>query len=333
MGALIGSIGGGRMFDRLPGNRVITGVMVLMGLVTALVPVVPQLWLLTLALFISGLVHGTLNVGGNVLVVWVHGKDVAPYMNVLHFFFGLGTFITPILVAQMLLFAGGMLWSYWMVAFAFLPIAAAAWFLRSPDRHVHAAKVEGEKADPWLVAGFFLIFMGYAGSSAAHGGWLFTYLTRLNLAEPTVAAYLTSAFWGALTAGRLLSIPLAVRFSPKAMLRFDLVGSLASLGLMVVFPHSIWMLGIGSAGLGFFLATIFPYNMSLASRHIPITGKVTGWLSIGSSLGALVLPWIVGQLFETLGPEMLLDLNLVNIGLTLLVFFWLIRRIERMEKA
>ena len=54
--------------------------------------------------------------------------------------------------------------------------------------------------------------------------------------------------------------------------------------------------------------------MSLASRHIPITGKVTGWLSIGSSLGALILPWMVGQLFETLGPEMLLDLNLVNIG-------------------
>ena len=183
MGALIGSIGGGRMFDRLPGNRVITGVMLLMGLVTSLVPVVPQLWLLTLALFISGLVHGTLNVGGNVLVVWVHGKDVAPYMNVLHFFFGLGTFITPILVAQMVLFSGGMLWSYWMVAFVFLPIAAAAWFLRSPDRHVHAAKVEGEKADPWLVAGFFLIFMGYARSSAAHGGWLFTYLTRLNLAR------------------------------------------------------------------------------------------------------------------------------------------------------
>jgi len=56
---------------------------------------------------------------------------------------------------------------------------------------------------------------------------------RQELADETGAAYLNSAFWGALTIGRLLSIPLAVRFSPKAMLRFDLLGSLLSLGLMV----------------------------------------------------------------------------------------------------
>ena len=80
--------------------------------------------------------------------------------------------------------------------------------------------------------------------------------------------------------------------------------------------------------MGFFLATIFPTNMSLASRHIPITGRITGILSIGSSLGALVLPWLVGQWFETIAPETLLVANLVNIGLTLVVFFWLDRRLK-----
>jgi MFS family permease len=113
------------------------------------------------------------------------------------------------------------------------------------------------------------------------------------------------------------------------MLRFDLVGSLLSLGLISLFPLELWAVGLGSAGLGFCLATIFPTNMSLASRHIPITGQVTGWLSIGSSLGALLLPWLVGQLFEPVGPQVLMTLNLVNIILTLGIFTWLGRRLDR----
>jgi FHS family Na+ dependent glucose MFS transporter 1 len=97
---------------------------------------------------------------------------------------------------------------------------------------------------------------------------------------------------------------------------------------MILFPRSLWALAVGSAGLGFFLATIFPTNMSLASRHIPITGRITGIMSIGSSLGALLMPWLVGQWFETVAPEMLLVVNLVNMGFTLLVFFWLERRLK-----
>ena len=130
-------------------------------------------------------------------------------------------------------------------------------------------------------------------------------------------------------AGRLLSIPLTVRFSPKALLRADLLGALVSLGLVTLFPRSLAAIGVGSAGLGFCLATIFPTNMSLASRYMSITGKITGWFSIGSSLGALVLPWLVGQLFEPVGPELLIYLNLGNILLTLGAYYYLVRRLEK----
>jgi FHS family Na+ dependent glucose MFS transporter 1 len=328
IGSLVGSVGGGRLFDRFAGHRVAAVAMGVMIAATAFVPAASRLWMLTALLFISGMVHGTLNVGGNAMLIWVHGKSVAPFMNVLHFFFGAGTFLAPILVAQVVLLDGGMSWAYWLIALAFLPVTIAALVLPSPQSQ-HLSKMAGEdRADRWLVVGFFLIFFGYSGSSAAHGGWIFSYITQLNLASETTAAYINSFFWGALTAGRLLSIPLAVRFSPKSMLRMDLVGSLVSLGLMVVFPRSLWALALGSGGLGFFLATIFPTNMSLASRHIPITGGITGILSIGSSLGGLVLPWLVGQWFETIAPETLLVANLVNIGLTLVVFFWLTHRLK-----
>ncbi len=331
VGSLVGSVGGGRLFDLFPGHKVIAGALALMILATGFIPGVAQLWLLTAILFLSGIVHGTLNVGNNAMLVWVHGKDVAPYMNVLHAFFGVGTFLTPILTAQVLLLTGGIGAAYWIVALTFLPVAVVALVLRSPQPQQTATLTGGSRADPWLVTGFFLIFLGYAGASAAHGGWIYTYVTRLGLGDATAAAAINSLFWGALTAGRLLSIPLAVRFNPKQMLRMDLWGSLASLALMAIFPRTLWLLGVGSAGLGFFLATIFPTNMSLASRHIPITGKITGILSIGSSLGALILPWLVGQTFEAVAPETLITLDLVNTLLTLLVFYGLNYRMNRLQ--
>lgn len=328
IGAVVGSVGGGRFFDRYAGHTVVAMAMFLMIAATAFVPAVPSLWMLVALLFLSGIVHGTLNVGGNALIIWVHGKGVAPYMNVLHFFFGLGSFLAPILVAQVVLMTGSMSWSYGLVALIFVPVAVSALWIRSPRPQQLSRQSGSGQVDGWLLAGFFLIFLGYSGASSAHGGWIYTYITQLGLANEITAAYINSIFWGALTLGRLLSIPIAVRLPPKTMLGIDLIGSLLSLILMTVFSRSVWALGVGSAGLGFFLATIFPTNMSLASRHIPITGRITGILSIGSSLGSLVMPWLVGQGFETIAPESLLVVNLVNIGLTLLVFFALVRRLE-----
>ena len=329
IGSLIGSIGGGRLFDRLAGHVVLAGSVAVMIASIVAIPVIPQIWMLMAVLFLSGITHGTLNVGGNVLLVWVHGNKVAPFMNALHFFFGLGTFVAPILVAQVVLVTGDMRWSYWLVALSSLPIMLLTLGVRSPEPQHLKGQTGGEKTDWGLVLGFFLIFFGYSGAAQAYGGWIFTYVTRLGLANDTTAAYLNSIFWGALMGGRLLSIPLTVRFSPKAMLRADLIGALISLGLIALFPRSLTAIGVGSAGLGLSLATIFPTNMSLASRHMDFTGKITGWFSIGSSLGALVLPWLVGQLFEPAGPELLIYLNLGNIILTLGAYFFLAGRLKR----
>jgi FHS family Na+ dependent glucose MFS transporter 1 len=212
-----------------------------------------------------------------------------------------------------------------------LPVLVLSLAVRSPEPQHRPGQAGSAPVDWRLAAGFFLIFFGYAGAAQAFGGWIFTYVTHLGLADETTAAYLNSIFWGALMTCRLLSIPLTVRFSPKTLLKSDLLGAAASLGLMAVFPHSLLAIAIGSGALGFCLATIFPTNMSLASRHIAITGKVTGWFSIGSSLGALVLPWLVGQLFETVGPELVITLNLANILLTLGAYAYLARRLQRGE--
>jgi len=123
-GRLLGSVLGGQLYDRLRGHRVMALMIVLMAVSTALTPSCPLLWLLVAVLFVTGAVQGVLqHRRENALLVWVHGNKVGPFMNGLHFFFGVGTFITPIIVAQFIARQGGLVGNYMLLAVIILPTA------------------------------------------------------------------------------------------------------------------------------------------------------------------------------------------------------------------
>ena len=326
LGGLIGSVWGGQLYDRLRGHRVMALMILCMAILTALTPVVPLLWLLVAVLFITGAVQGVLNIGGNAQLVWLHGDKVGPFMNGLHFFYGVGTFIAPVIVAQFIARQGGLLWTYLLLAVIILPTAAMA-FLPSPAPPKAAQSINGGKNDVWLIVLISLVFGCYSGASLAFGGWVFTYALKMNLANETNAAYLTSVFWGALTIGRLVAIPLAFRFSPRAILRADFAGALVSLLAMLVWPSSLMAVIVTSAGLGFALASIYPTTMSLSGQMMTLSGKVTGLFAIGNSAGSMIIPWVIGQFFESAaGPQSMTVVLVVDMLIALGVLVLLARR-------
>jgi FHS family Na+ dependent glucose MFS transporter 1 len=303
LGYLLGSLRVGRLYDRAPGHPLMAIVLVVMSLMMMLVPLLPSLWLLTLVLLVLGAAEGTLDVGGNVLLVRVYGKGVAPFMNGLHFFFGLGAFLAPVIVAQSFLFHQGIKLSYWIIACLLLPVAV--WLFRTPGPVLYAeagSRATG-RADDRLIALIALFMFLYGGAEMSFGGWIYTYTLRMNLSGETAAAYLTSAFWGALTFGRLLSIPLAARFRPRSILFCDLIGCLLSVGVILLWPGSFLANTIGTIGLGLAMASIFPTTLTFAERRMAITGRVTGWFIVGASAGSMSLPWLIGQLFERTGAR------------------------------
>lgn len=324
IGSLAGSVWGGRMYDRFPGHRVMALMVASMAVLTALTPVVPLLWLLAAILFLTGFVQGILNIGGNALLVWVHGREVGPFMNGLHFFFGVGTFITPVIVAQFITHAGGLLWEYLLLAAIILPTAAVV-FLPSPVSPVTAKNANDEKTTPLLIVLIALVLGCYSGASLSFGGWIFTYAIKMNLTNEINAAYLTSVFWGALTLGRLVAIPLAIRFKPQAILRADFLGALVSLLAMLLWPRSLAAVIFTSAGLGFALASIYPTTMSLAGELMTLSGRVTGLFSIGSSALSMILPWLIGLIFESAGPPSMTVILLVDMLVALVVLVILAR--------
>ena len=61
----------------------------------------------------------------------------------------------------------------------------------------------------------------------AYAGFVYTYAVATPMSlSPKDAGYLASLFWAAITAGRLVSIPLAYRFKPVRLLMVNLVKQL-----------------------------------------------------------------------------------------------------------
>jgi len=308
LGYMLGSLLGGRLYDRVPGHRLMMTALCVMAAMLVLASGMPLLWALTLLLLILGLGEGTVDVGGNTLLIWVHGRQVGPFMNGLHFCYGLGAFLSPIVVAQLVLLSGDITWAYWAIAALLLVPIILLW--RPPSPPVPAAGVNRRRsAEPvrrGLVALIATFFFLHVGAEASYGGWAFTYAVTQGLGTATLAAYLTSAYWGAIGIGRLLSIPIAARFSAETILIGDLLGCLVSTGIVALFPASSLALWLGTFGLGLSIASLYPMTLCLGEQRMPITGSVTGWFLVGGSIGSMFLPWLIGQLFEPVGPRVVI---------------------------
>ena len=323
LGYLVGSLVGGWLYDRSKGNPVMAAALAIAAVIMVAIPLVSALWLLVGVVFLFGVFLGAVDVGGNTLLVWLHRDEVDPYMNALHFFFGVGAFLSPLVIAQAVSVTAEIVWGYWILAILLLP--AAAFLARRPSPSAMADERggsqptggDGQLGLVLLIAVFFFL---YVGAEASFGGWIATYARTTGLGDATTAAYLTSAFWGAVTVGRLLAVPLSARYAPRQVLVADLALCLISALILVIWvgqPVATWVGAIG-AGLG--LASIFPTALSFAEKRLRITGTVTSLFFVGASLGGMSIPWLIGQLFENVGARVMVLVIAAAILLDILVF-------------
>jgi fucose permease len=83
-------------------------------------------------------------------------------------------------------------------------------------------------------------------------------------------------------------------------------------------------MAIASACLGLTLASVYPTALAFAERRMKITGQVTGFLLVGGSVGGMVVPVIIGQMFESIGPRVMMFVLLGDLIVALLVYLLLI---------
>ena len=325
LGYLAGSYISGRIYDRVSGHRLMSSVLVLIGVIIVFVPIATSLWALLFIVLVLGIVKGALDVGCNTLLLWVHNEKAGPFMNGLHAFFGLGAFVSPLVFKQVITVTGDIYWLYWSFAIAAFPIAIFIWNLPSPQARSVPDQHKAVPLPVIPVAIMVLCFTLYVGAELGYGNWIYTYAFKLGLGTETTAADLTSAFWGFFTLGRLFGIWVSTRLRPLSILYLDFAGCLTSLGLILIWRDSGTILWIGSTLLGISLASIFPTFLTLSEERMHVTGTMTGWFLVGSSLGGMILPWMIGQAFVRVGAGAMISIVFLAVALNLLALIFFTR--------
>jgi FHS family Na+ dependent glucose MFS transporter 1 len=321
-GYLIGSFLGGRAHDRFSSHKLMSITLVLLAITCVFIPISGSLNVLLLAMFINGFAAGILDVGCNALLLWTHGEKAGPYLNGLHFFFGVGSLLAPLAFAQILTETGDIQWLYWSFAIVTVPMAIWLWFLQEP-KHGMTEEVKNAPFPIFPVLVMAVLFFLYVGLELGFANWIYTYALTLNLETEVTAARLTAAFWGAFTFGRLLGIWVSTRLRSKTILFLDIIGCAISVAIIILWNDSSSALWVGTIGLGVSMASIFPTLMMLAGERMQITGTITGWFLVGSGAGSMLLPWLIGQIFVVTGPQAMttiLLIALVSFVLALLLF-------------
>lgn len=324
-GFLLGSLFGGRFYDRMPGNKVMAVMIIAMSATLALMPAVSTLGVLLAVMLVLGTAEGVIGVGGNALLVWVHQSRVAPFMNALHFFYGVGGFISPLVIARTLSINNATTASYFALALLILPAAALLLRLPSPrNQPVSEENSSAGQVNYKLVVLIALLLCLYIGAEVSYGSWIYSYVIKMSIGGERTAAYLTSVFWGSLTAGRLIGVPIAARLKPRTILLADLIGCFISIGIALLWPTSLAAITAASVCMGLSMASIYPTALTFAEQRMRITGQVTGFLVVGGSSGGMIVPLLIGRMFEAVGPRVMMFTILFDLVAAFMVYLLLV---------
>ena len=331
VGVVVGSLVSGRLFDRSSGHPILAMTLLLVSGLLFFVPFISNRWLLAFDLLVLGVATGALNTGVNTLTLWLFGRAVGPYLNALHFFFGLGAFLAPILIDRMVAIGGGIRWAYYLLALLALPVAF--WMSRIPSPSQQGQEEEGQGSSTvgygWLTFLAAALLGLHVGAELGFGGWVFTYALAVKLGPETTARLLNSVFWGALTIGRLVAVPLAKWLLPRTMLMLDLIGAAVSTAVILLLPGWVPAVWIGTFGLGLAFASFYATVLNFAGRRMPVSGRAMAYILIGGNAGSMTLPWVFGQLFELIGPRAMIGAVGVDIVVSLALFGYMLLYVRR----
>jgi FHS family Na+ dependent glucose MFS transporter 1 len=347
-GWVIGSILSGFGYKYVKGHILLGVVLLAQAVICFIIPFLTNFWTLLSAASIGGLCGAFVDVGTNSLLVVVWRHKVGPLLQFLHFFFAIGSALAPFGIALVFTLASSnqLFWSYCFIAIGMTLIGLFPFFVPSPSlesashgtiRSDVRRQCSRECFHYWgitFIMSFYLLI--YVGAEVSYGGWIFAYAVEVYNMEDSLASYLTSVFWFAITIGRLLAVPIAAKFSTKAMLIVNMIGCIMSLSVLVFFSDlkSEVLLWTMTASFGLFMASIFATAYSLPQDlGIELNSTAAAILIAGSSIGDISIPWFVGMLWTHYGQSVLLISELTITLMELALYFVVVYGVDKFLKS
>ena len=344
VGFLLGTFATGFAYDKWPEHAHLLFFACILGLAaaTALIPLYPSAgvtpgsgrWMLLLGLLFQAAAAGSVDLGGNVLLTRVFGKDVDrlnPRMNLLHLAWGIGATVGPLMAVGLGLAGERLAITYATIAGTGVVLSLPLLFLRSPVKVARLGDRGGDRGGgstsdndavstttskktlrqsrPGVTRSIIFLCMFYffyAGVERIIGGWIAVFSSNSPLAASKETAALTvSVYFGSMSIGRLIAAVLTSKrrwarmLTPERMIGSSLFLALVSL-LVLALSGAYHMIGLfaGVAGIGLSLSSMYPGAITLAQSRFQASGSQTSVFVSGAPLGGLVWPVTIGVLMR-----------------------------------
>jgi fucose permease len=228
--------------------------------------------------------------------------------------------------------ASGWRWGFGVLAaaqavVAVLCVAGRPGWVSSPPAPRAAGARRLTATSWWALA----VFMLYVGFEVGAGQWAFTLFTEGRGMSDAVAGVAVTAFYAALTAARFLLGGFGHRVSVTGISTASVV--LAFVAALVLWWAPVPWLGVLALVVcGFALGPIFPLQMTLTPQRTGAggTASMVGYQIGAASLGAFVVPGLIGLLVEPWGVSVIAPV-LVLVGAALVATDLVLRRMPTTE--
>ena len=340
VGRIVGSFVCGPLTDRAGGAWVSAAGTATMLLGFAGLGAAPWDSVVFLGSFVMGAGFGALDVALNTDISALHPQRRGAMLSRRHGFYGVGSFVGPLLIGLVIAWTGSWRAAPGLVALLF--VGAGLWYRAFTDRAERAGSAAGEGKPAPLRVGLltllqqpaFLLIVPvgfiYQGVSWSLSLWLPTFMAQVHGAAPLQAASAVSILWGGLTVGRFVNSAVIRVLGDGNALLLGAGGSFFALTLGLVAPRpSLLLVALFVTGLT--LSTLIPTSNSELTRLWPETaGTVSGVFMTISAAGVLFFPWFQGVLAELWGMRAGLGTGILAL-LLLVVIVAALRRLLRTE--
>ncbi len=301
-------------------NTVLLGSGIVIGL--ALITLTGNPLILFCAFALTGIGRGTMSNITNVVV----GESMANKgagLNLLHATFAVGAFIAPFMVialsssgwrAEPLVIAALMALALVLVVFSSLSSGRSG-----KDRR----KEEFPCSFTFWVNTFIMFF--YLCGEASLMGWLVTYFASLD-AGAGFSTAMQSLLWIMILAGRLVCAAISARVDKPRLILILGIMMLASFLLLIAAP-SMALKVIGVIGTGLAMSGIYPTTLSTMDRNYNNSTVATGICIGTATVGAIVMPVIIGSVADAAGVAT--GFSLIAVPIVVMVVLQVVKAARR----
>ena len=303
-GTVVSSLASNRLITRFGVGRV-TAVSVLMTAAGLLgISLAPGAWMLFLCAIPLGLGAGSVDAALNNFVALHYA---ARHMSWLHCFWGIGATAGPMILSLQLSHGASWRSAYGLISGIQFALALALFLTLSVWRHAKAPAAESGEEQRYLtnrealrlplVKTALVGFVFFCAVETTSGLWASTYLHQARGLSASEAAMGASMFYGAITAGRLITGFAASRISPARLIRIGQCVCLAGAAMVALpAPSAVGMLGIAVIGLG--TSPIYPNMLHETPRRFGARNSqaIVGLEMAFAYIGSTLIPPLFGSL-------------------------------------